>query len=255
MVPFSSTRSTSTTTETNIPSLKLQPRRALAALQKLLANPDDTSQVFTIIESLSGEAPLRVLRRMRADVDGKRLIDTRADIRPLLLDRARLRAMPRGSLAEAYLAFLDREGITADGLVEASVVGETGAFGVGNELAYVGDRLRDTHDLWHAVSGYQGDVVGETALLAFSVAQTKNPGVALIVFAALLRAHEVELTRLVVNAFRDGLHAAWLPAAVWEELMPLPLEEVRRKLRVARAPEYVPTRTSEMRAMGELAPA
>jgi len=163
--------------------------------------------------------------------------------------------MPRGSLAEAYLAFLDREGISADGLVEASVMGETGAFDVHAELAYVGDRLRDTHDLWHAVSGYQGDVVGETALLAFSAAQTKNPGVALIVATALLRGRDLELTRLVVNAFRDGLAAAWLPAAVWEELMPLPLDEVRARLRVALAPPYVPTRTSEMRAMGELAPA
>ncbi len=59
----------------------------------------------------------------------------------------------------------------------------------------------------------------------------------------------------MVNAFRDGLAAAWLPVAMWEELMPLPLDEVRARLRVALAHPYVPTRTSEMRAMGELAPA
>ncbi len=242
-------------TEDDLPSLKLQPRRALDALRKLIANPDDTSQVFTMIEALSGRAPLRVLRRFRKTPDGRRLLETRADIRPLLLDHARLARMPRGSLAEAYLAFPRREGITADGLVEASVRGESGAFGVGNDLAYLGDRLRDTHDLWHAVSGYQGDVVGETALLAFSVAQTKNPAVALIVLTALVRAHDLELTRLVFHAFRDGQRAAWLPAVVWEELMPLPLEEVRRRLRVEHAPPYVPTRTSELRAMGDLAPA
>jgi ubiquinone biosynthesis protein COQ4 len=242
-------------TDPNVPSLELQPLRAFAALKKLIANPDDTSQVFTMIEALSGKAPLRVLRRFRADPDGKRLLETRADIRPILVDRAKLERMPRGSLAEAYLAFLDREGITADGLVEASKQGETGAFGTGNDLAYLGDRMRDTHDLWHALSGYQGDVVGETALLAFSIAQTKNPAVALIVLTALVRAHDVELTKLVVNAFRDGQRAAWLPAVVWEELLPLPLAEVRKRLRVSHAPPYVPTRTSEMRAMGELAPA
>jgi ubiquinone biosynthesis protein COQ4 len=250
MTPFAAA-----STEKNDPSLKLDPRRALAALDKLLANPDDTSQVFTIVESLSGEAPLRVLRRLRTDAVGKRLLDTRADIRPLLLDRAALARMPRGSLAEAYLAFLDREGITADGLVEASLQGESGAFGRGTDLQYLADRMRDTHDLWHAVSGYQGDIVGETALLAFSVAQTRNPGVALIVLAALLRARDLELTRLVVNAFRDGRRAAWLPAVAWEELLPLPLAEVRRRLRIQHAPAYVPTRTSDMRAMGDLAPA
>lgn len=242
-------------TERDLPSLKLQPRRALAALRKLIANPDDTSQVFTIIESLSGRAPLRVLRRFRKDPSGKRLLETRADIRPLLLDHAKLSRMPRGSLAEAYLAFLKREGITADGLVEASIQGESGAFGRDNDLSYLGDRMRDTHDLWHAVSGYQGDVVGETALLAFSVAQTRNPGVALIVLAALLKAHDAELLGLVVGAFRDGRRAAWLPAVAWEELLPLPLEEVRRRLNIDQAPAYVPTRTSEMRANGELAPA
>jgi ubiquinone biosynthesis protein COQ4 len=242
-------------TDANIPSLELQPRRALVALQKLIANPDDTAQVFTMIEALSGKAPLRVLRRFRADASGRRLLETRPDIKPLLTDRAKLARMPRGSLAEAYLAFLDREGITADGLVEASVQGETGAFGKNNDLAYLGDRLRDTHDLWHAVSGYQGDVVGETALLAFSVAQTKNPAVALIVMTALLRAHDVQLTKLVVHAFRDGRRAAFLPAVAWEELLPLPLAEVRRRLRIDQAPPYVPTRTSDMRAMGELAPA
>ena len=32
-------------------------------------------------------------------------------------------------------------------------------------------RMRDTHDLWHAATGYKGDVVGELAVLAFTLAQ------------------------------------------------------------------------------------
>ena len=230
-----------------------QPRRALAALRALLANPDDTRHVFTIIESLPGRAPQRLLERFRSDPAGRRLLDTRAEILPLLRDRAALERMPKGSLGQAYLAFLDREKITADGLVEASREGETGAFQLGSDFDYVSDRMRDTHDLWHAASGYQGDVKGEAALLAFSVAQTKNPGVALIVLAALVRARDVELTSLIVRAFRDGRCAAWLPAVEWETLLPLPVAEVRRRLRMAQAPAYEPVRTSDMRANGELA--
>lgn len=254
MQTLSSSSGASSTRPPARPAPGLYPLRALRALRALIANPDDTSQVFTIIESLSGRAPLRVTDRFARDPDGARLLAERPDILSLLRDRAALERMPAGSLAHAYLAFLDREGITADGLVRASEDGATGAFELGRDFEYVSDRLRDTHDLWHAVTGYQGDVVGETALLAFSVAQTKNPGVALIVLTALLRAHDPELTRLIAGAFRDGQRAAWLPAARWEELLPLPLGEVRRRLRIAPAPGYVPVRTSELRATGELAP-
>lgn len=239
----------------DLPPPVLQPVRAVRALRALIANPDDTRHVFTIIESLSGRAPLGVLARFQASESGRRLLATRADILPVLKDRAALERMPRGSLGHAYLAFLDREKITADGLVEASERGETGAFRRGSEFEYVSDRLRDTHDLWHAASGYQGDVVGETALLSFSVAQTKNPGVALIVLAALLKAHDPELLRLVTCAFRDGARAEWLPAVEWEALLPLPLEVVRERLRMEPAPAYEPVRTADLRMTGELAPA
>jgi ubiquinone biosynthesis protein COQ4 len=231
------------------------PLRALRALRALVANPDDTQHVFTIIESLSGHAPLRVLRRFEASASGRKLLDERADILPLLADRARLRAMPEGSLAHAYLAFLDREKITPDGLVQASQDGETGNFARGPAFEYVGDRLRDTHDLWHAVTGYQGDVYGETALLAFSVAMTKNPGVALIVLASLVEARDLALLRLVAGAVQAGRRAEWLPAVAWEELLELPLSEVRARLRIEPAPAYEPVRTSDLRATGQLAPA
>jgi len=48
------------------------------------------------------------------------------------------------------------------------------------------NRMRDTHDLWHVVTGYKGDLVGEASLLAFLFAQTRNPGVGFIVAVALL---------------------------------------------------------------------
>lgn len=51
----------------------------------------------------------------------------------------------------------------------------------GQRYAGVSGRMRDTHDLWHVLTGYSGDVLGETALLGFIFAQTGNPGVALII--------------------------------------------------------------------------
>lgn len=237
------------------PRLRIQPIRALSALRKLIANPDDTSHVFTIIESLAGAAPQRSVERFHAHPEGQGLMRSRARIVPILIDRAALERMPRGSLAEAYLAFIDREGITADGLVEASKEGESGVYDVDADLAYFADRMRDTHDLWHAVTGYHGDVKGELALLAFSAAQTKNPGVALIVIAGLLRWREMELTKLVWGGFQDGRRAEWLPAVRWEDLLALPLSEVRARLNIEPVVPYAARRTSDLRASGDLAPA
>jgi ubiquinone biosynthesis protein COQ4 len=219
----------------------LEFRRAFRALRILIADPNDTAQVFTIIEALSGSAPRRMLERFHREDEGRRLLATRPRILELLGDRAALERMPQGSLAHAYLAFLDREGITATGLVAASVEGESGTWrdDEASEATFLFDRLRDTHDLWHAVTGYSGDVLGEAALLAFSAAQTRNAGVALIVLGAIARSRSFEVMRMLWKAFRDARRAAWLPATEWERLLPLPLDAVRAELRIEPVPAYV----------------
>lgn len=238
-----------------VPSLHLQPGRALRALQRLSENPDDTAEVFTVIEALSGQAPLRVLARFRKDPAGQQLLAERPRLLSTLIDRASLERMPEGSLAQAYLAFIDREGITADGLVQASLDGRSGQLDPESDFVFVTDRIRDTHDLWHTVTGYQGDVVGEAALLSFNVAQLYNPGVAAIVLTALLQFRDMRFSRLMGRAFVDGLRAAWLPPVHWEALMPLPLTQVRSLLRIAPTPAYIPLRTSEVRAVMNALPA
>ncbi|MET0283998.1 MAG: Coq4 family protein [Polyangiales bacterium] len=223
--------------------MRVQPLRALRALVRLSANPDQTAEVFTIIEALSGRAPLRTVARFREDPHGRALLAQRPRLLPVLANRALLETMPHGSLAQAYLAFLDREGITAEGLVQASLDGREKHLEPDSELTYVTERIRDTHDLWHTVTGYQGDVVGEAALLAFNVAQLRNPGVAAIVAAALVQYRELDFYKLLARAFADGLRARWLAVAPWEQLLPMPLAEVRARLRVSPAPAYMPMRT------------
>ena len=233
----------------------IYPLRALRALRELVRNPDDTRHVFTVIESLSGRAPLRLLARFRRSTNGKRLLASRSQILPLLRDRARLHSMPEGSLGRAYLAFLEREKISADGLVQASIDGDTGLVPAGGDFEYLGDRLRDTHDLWHTVTGYQGDLYGEASLLAFTGMQVRNPGIAVIVLTALLQARDPRLAQLIWRGIASGARAEWLPPVEWESLLPLPLDEVRRRLRIEPVASYQTVRTGELRRIGELAPA
>mgnify|MGYP001817801230 FL=1 len=104
----------------------MQPLKAARAMRELFADPDDTQQVFEIIEAMQGPALLRMHRRLRVSKVGRRLLTEQPDLVPLLKDRDALRALPTGSLGRAYLDFVESEGITADGLVAASDVKRRG---------------------------------------------------------------------------------------------------------------------------------
>ncbi len=223
--------------------------RAGRALGALMKNPDDLPQVFTLIESMSGTAPHRLIFGFKRTPAGRRILREQPDIARLLADREALRALPEGSLGRAYLAFVESEGISAEGIREASDLGmrhRTPTF------EFLHDRMRDTHDLWHAATGYKGDVIGELALLAFSVAQTWNTAIALIIAAAIVRGHARGAAGLILDGYRRGRRAAWLPSQDWESLLATPLEEVRARLRLDTPAVYKPVRTNDLRAEGLL---
>ena len=233
--------------------VQFAPLRAIRAAKKLAADPDDLPQVFTIVESLSLDTLHRLGEGFRRTEAGRRLLRERPDIVPLLVDRDALRRYPDGTLARAYLDFVEREGISAEGIREAEARGEKLGPRAPAPLDWVQSRMRDTHDLWHAAVGYSGDVLGETALLAFSVAQTFNPSIALIVGIGLAKTATGDdggraARRTILDGFARGYRAAWLAGQPWEELLPLQLSEVRRRLRLDGAPVYVRIRSSELRA-------
>ena len=87
------------------------------------------------------------------------------------------------------------------------------------------------HDIWHILTGYHRDALGEACLVAFSYAQTKGLGWALIAARrGLARARRQGLSR--TKAHLAGLPArqgrAWLLGEDYERLMAEPLEAARR---------------------------
>jgi ubiquinone biosynthesis protein COQ4 len=214
-----------------------------------VADPDDLPQVFTIIESLSGKTIYRIWKRMTKTEGGRRILAERPDIVALLEDRPALARLPEGSLGRAYLAFVEREKISAEGIREAQKKGMTSGIPLSDPYDYVHARMRDTHDLWHAAVGYHGDLIGETSLLGFTFAQTHNPAIALIIGIGLFKTIGAPQARAVIlDGHRRGRAAAWFPAQPWETLLPLPLAEVRRRLHLEPAPVYTQIRSSEFKA-------
>jgi ubiquinone biosynthesis protein COQ4 len=223
---------------------QIRPIDAAMSLYALFQNPDDTQQVFRVLDAFSPTVPESFYSRFERTRGGAALLERRSDILATLRDRERLAAMPDESLGRAYLRFMQRDGLTAEWLVRQSE--EVRPRTSGDGPTYVAKRLRDTHDLWHVVTGYGGDLLGEASILAFTYAQTWNPAIGLIASIAYVKAGDPDARRLITDAAARGLVAAWLPAVAWEDLLAEPLDAIRTRLRVGAAPIYDPFHTSDL---------
>ncbi|NKB98581.1 MAG: hypothetical protein GKR90_08840 [Pseudomonadales bacterium] len=233
-----------------MPSNRMQPIVAWRALRRLIADPEQTQEVFTVIRALSGPALENGLARFRQTEFGQRVLAEEIELLDTLLDREALSTLPQSSLGRHYLSFVTRENITADGLVEASE--EDGEFNyIEGDLARFGTRQRDQHDLWHTLSEYGRDELGEACLLAFTYAQTKNRGIGVICIAGCLKLSEhygFGVFRAAWRAYRAGKRAAWLPGQDWETLLHKPIDEVRRELNIEPPEAYQILRTEALAA-------
>jgi ubiquinone biosynthesis protein COQ4 len=97
----------------------------------------------------------------------------------------------------------------------------------------MGRRTRDVHDIWHILSGYHRDGLGEACLVAFSFAQTGGLGWALIALGAASKARkgkDYPYVKAIWQGYRRGHAAKWLLGQDYERLMSEPLEAARRRL-------------------------
>jgi ubiquinone biosynthesis protein COQ4 len=225
------------------------PRRewgaAWRALQRLLRDKDDTGEVFEIMRALNGDSTRQGYRRLLTTAEGGRLAYRREELAERLSDRGWLATLPAGSLGAAYRDVTDTGGVTPMGLVEVS---NQVMNGIEHPVAWYGRRIRDSHDLWHTVTGYGLDSLGEASLVAFSYAQTRALGWAVIAVGAAVRSRKaprapdgarLPYARAIVEGYRRGQTARWLPAQDWIALLPLPLEDVRARLNLVPAPVYL----------------
>lgn len=228
------------------PRKRVQPLRALRAIRELIRNPDDTAKVFDIIDALSGNAGERTFQRFVRTPEGQRILREQRNLLATLDDHESLKLLPSGTLGRVYADFVEREQITGQGLADASMTSERRGRVLDPDRERFYARLRDMHDLWHVATGYNRDLLGEAALLAFSYAQTRNRGVGFIVAVAWLRAKgEFAYGRtLMAQGYRRGKRAAWLPGQDWEWLLTQPLAAVRERLGLGEPPAYEQQRSA-----------
>ena len=241
------------------PSYRLRPIAALRAVRNLMSNREDTHQVFLLIEALRGRTTLRQFARFRQTETGRAVLGENRRLLDPLSDRASLAALPAGTLGRAYYDFMAAENLSAEGLVEASRIGRPPA---SNDVTLFRERGREMHDLLHVVTGYGRDPLGEACLVAFTYAQNRLKGLAVIaVFAArrIARSRPGQpVRRAVFEGYRHGRSAGWLPGADWEALLAQPVEAIRAQFAV-KSPIYYRTILAAVRsrdsAVGDSQPA
>ena len=222
----------------------IRPRRdwgaALKALGRLLSDKEDTGQVFEIMRALNGDANVKNYRQLLGTAQGGRLAYERVELAQRLMDDVWLDSFAPGTVGAAYRDFIRSENLSADGLAEISrqtlsKVEEQ------HPYAWFGRRIRDSHDIWHILSGYHRDGLGEACLVAFSYAQTRALGWALIAAGASWRALQAGSkvhARAIWQGYQRGKAAKWLPGEDFTALMNEPLEAARRRLNIAPASLY-----------------
>ncbi len=218
--------------EPTLPDLyKRDWRVALTALRKLLANGEDTTQVFIIMRALNGAStPAGYQRLLKTDA-GARIAYDWVELAERFSDRAFIDSFAPGTVGAAYRDWLRATGYSAAGLADISNLDRHATL-IRHPYAWFGRRTRDVHDIWHVLTGYRADeTMGEASLVAFSYAQTGGLGWALIGVGAALKSIRVTKGRLFARAvwegYRHGRQAKWLLGEDYEALVHEPLDQAR----------------------------
>ncbi len=223
------------------PPRRMRPFKAFAHFRKLVADKEDTAQVFHMTECLPNKAYVDQVRAFCDSPQAKALMASESSLPVLLDDHDALLRLPEGSVAHAYVAFMRREGLSAAGLVAESE--RAGRTRFDDQLQWFHDRLRDTHDLIHVLTGYGRDALGEQCALAFSSGQYHALTDRIIAWAGAFELwrqvhRDAPVFSAVRQAQQQGAAAEPVYAQSIRDLLAEPLEAARARMGIGAPNAY-----------------
>jgi ubiquinone biosynthesis protein COQ4 len=153
---------------------------------------------------------------------GRRLLRERPalDARHIPLDGLLTRAP--GTFGRAIGEFLTRHGITPFPPPETAPV---------DEREWMAQRVADTHDCLHTLTGYEGDPMGEVEIHAFMWAQWRPLTVLVVLlfgcFMSLEKHSPLAVWRRLRAALKRGHQTPHFEDLRWEDWLDRPLTELR----------------------------
>ncbi len=221
----------------------IRPLKVLHHFRKLVADKEDTEQVFHIIEATKGKASHRQAWDFIQSPQGQRFLRDEVNIPAMLDNHVRWADCGPDSVAAHYIAFMKREGLSAAGLVAESHKWAPPESLPQDLTQWYFDRLRDTHDLFHVLSGYGRDALGEASLLGFSYEQNHNKGILFIAYAGARQIKKVSGTKApLFAAIREGRALGRAAAKIAHQdiaaLMAEDITEARARLKIGKPVIY-----------------
>ncbi|MGY6626879.1 MAG: hypothetical protein ACXIVL_00020 [Oceanicaulis sp.] len=238
--------SASSTDAYAFPFQPLRPLAALGAFRDLLNDPEDTRHVFRFFSAAQGRTGEASFRRFCASEYGQSVIANRQGLADALTNRAQLEACGPGTFAAAYLHYLDSEGLDPLGVYEAAVAVNPAHYELLDreypEFSAYTWSMSLTHDLYHVLTGYGRNPLGEALLLVFTGVQTGSRGSRLLGAMAGLRIRSEipswPVGRMMRNAAAMARAAMPMPVRDLSDLFALPLDEARAALSITPDPLY-----------------
>lgn len=187
---------------------------------------------FSTGDSIGGMSEERLIQRILATPEGRALYSKQSSLTDALADHDALRSLPEGSLGRAFLVFSERHGLNPRALIEKQHEMSRDYSSLDPVRQWFSDRFTVMHDLWHVLSGYDATHSGESALMCFSLPQRVNDR-AIPIFILMSTLSGRIAPRNVREAIRRGKRAKLLAGESVEDLLPLPLAEVRERLGIS----------------------
>jgi len=151
--------------------------RGLRAIGRVIRDPNRLDEIFVLADLSEHSKGLeQAIARFRADPAFRRAFETKPRLGPV--DQEALHRLPEGTLGRAYAEFMAERGLRHEDLKLVE--------GGERDMDWIRNHLRETHDLWHVVTGFGTDIPGELGLQAFYCAQVKGPLPVLILSMGLI---------------------------------------------------------------------
>jgi ubiquinone biosynthesis protein COQ4 len=196
-----------------------------------------TSEVFHVFEAMPWTTVGERTKQFLSTAEGQRIFHSEPSLPSILDDHEALRRMPAGSLAHDYCDYMEAEGLSAAGLVHEFEVFRGDRPRLDDRVEWYNDRLRDTHDLLHLLTGLGRDTLGEQCLLAFVFKQRPSIGHLTVGYLGTLLtiAHDktgAPIWRAVRESRKLGKKSGRIAEHSVLDLLAMPIDKARATLNI-----------------------
>ncbi|XP_074655071.1 ubiquinone biosynthesis protein COQ4 homolog, mitochondrial-like [Tubulanus polymorphus] len=199
-----------------------------------LYNPARDDMICSLGESSGYFALKRMRSKMLADPTGRLILREKPRINSTTVDLDYLASLPEDTFGKTYSNWLKKNKVTPDARREVNFIDDV-------ELAYVMQRYRECHDLYHTILGMPTNMIGEVAVKWVEALQTGLPLCVLGGMFGSLRLGPKHRARYLEKylpwALRVGMDGRFLMNVYFEKHWQDNLDDLRAELNILKPPD------------------